>query len=155
MKKKLNCEEKKVDCEKIKQTFKKNWTVSLLGHRRNDSTRQGRQKNVFVFAKSCPDEALIRMWTINLPNITTWLKCWFTEYEIKSSPCSSVTEREPPSCFGSLLRRSKRGAWLLLTRSKDIWLFEISLLNAMKFLKRLSQGLQNKCGNYSPLWRER
>ena len=29
MKKKLNCEEKKVDCEKIKQTFKKNWTVSF------------------------------------------------------------------------------------------------------------------------------
>ena len=42
----------------------------------------------------------------------------------------------------------------LLARSRDLWLSEISALNAIKFLSRLSQGLQRRCGNDSLLWKE-
>ena len=85
------------------------------------------------------------------------LEIWFTELEIKSSPCTSrKASHGVVCCFGSL-QRPKCGE-LLLDKSLNSFfrhlISEISVCNAMKFLRRLLQGLQRKGRNNSLLRRE-
>ena len=74
---------------------------------------------------------------------------WRT-FQLAITPASSGCNLEVVF-FGKLNSDSSINLW---TRSEDIWLSEISVWNAMKFLRRRLPGLQRKCRNISLLRRE-
>ena len=65
-------------------------------------------------------------------------RIWFTEFEIKSSPCTSRNASHWVVCCFGCLQRSKRGEWLLetpLNSFKDLWLSENQCLKRYEVFK--------------------